>query len=62
MSPNLGGCALLLGTWQSLPKFHPAMDGLLSRLLDALPDALLVIVYDKAKVLWKNRLRDRLAG
>lgn len=46
---------------QSLPKFHPDFDGVLRGVLEALPEAVLVIVYDKGKTMWKNKLQSRMA-
>jgi hypothetical protein len=45
---------------QTLPKFHPAFDPVLARILQRVPGAVLVIVYDQIKTGWKEKLRSRL--
>jgi len=46
---------------QSLPKFHPDFDVVIDGILKAVPDALLVIVYNKEKTMWKSKLEHRMA-
>ena len=48
---------------QTLPKFHPSFDDVLEGILarDA-SDSAVVIIFNRDKVFWKNRLRRRLAA
>jgi protein O-GlcNAc transferase len=44
---------------QHLPKFHPGMDSLISRILSTIPNCFIVITYEMKRTLWRRTLEKR---
>ena len=45
---------------QSLQKFHPSFDIVLSRLLNEVSNSYIIILFNEDRILWKNKLFTRL--